>query len=64
MDCSMPVMDGYEASTKLTLMMQDNEIPTIPIIACTAHALDENKEKCEESGMSIFLVKPVSLNKI
>ena len=38
MDCSMPVMDGYEASKNLTDKMKKNEIPTIPIVACTAHA--------------------------
>ena len=47
MDCNMPVMDGFEASSILTKMMFNHDIPTIPIIACTAHALDEDIEKCK-----------------
>ena len=46
MDCSMPIMDGYEASRILTTKMKKKEIPTISIVACTAHALEENKDKC------------------
>ena len=42
----MPVMDGFEASLILTQMMEKKRIPNIPIIACTAHALDEDVEKC------------------
>ena len=61
MDCQMPIMDGYEASIVVTKMMDEDEIPVIPIIACTAHALDEDIQKCKKSGMSIHLVKPVSL---
>ena len=60
----MPVMDGFEASAELTEMMLTFKIPTIPIIACTAHALDEDIEKCKKNGMSIHLLKPVSIRKL
>ncbi len=43
----MPIMDGYEASIILTQMMKDEIIPIVPIAACTAHALDEDIEKCK-----------------
>ena len=48
----MPVLDGFEASIILNDMMNKKEIPRIPIIACTAHALDEHLEKCKQSGMT------------
>ena len=54
MDCSMPVMDGYEAS-KIIRKIPSNTI----IIALTAHALRENYDKCIRSGMDYFLVKPI-----
>ena len=57
----MPVMDGFEASLKLTEMMEDYNIPTIPIVACTGLALENEIEKCKKSGMKIHLLKPASL---
>ena len=47
MDCNMPIMDGFEASLILTKMMKRKEIPLTPIVACTAHALEEDIEKCK-----------------
>ncbi len=39
--------------------MQNKDIPNIPIIACTAHALDEDIEKCKQYGMTKNLIKPI-----
>ena len=39
--------------------MINNEIPKIPIIACTANALDEDIDKCKKHGMIMHLIKPV-----
>lgn len=64
MDCQMPVMDGFQASKILVDMMKNKLIPKIPIIACTAHAFDEDIEKCRSNGMSLHLAKPVSLDKL
>ena len=57
-------MDGFEASKNLTEKMIKKQIPTIPIIACTAHALNENVEKCKKHGMELYLVKPISFEKL
>ena len=64
MDCNMPVMDGFEASSILTNMMNMNEMPTIQIVACTAHALDEDINKCKQHGMTLFLKKPIEFPKL
>lgn len=54
MDCQMPVMDGYEATSKIR-SKDSNQI----IIACTAHALHDSKTRCFDVGMNGFLTKPV-----
>jgi CheY-like chemotaxis protein len=66
MDCEMPVMDGIEATRRIRqmeAMMQalpdgaDSRART-PIIALTAHALSEVRDRCLEAGMDDFLAKP------
>jgi CheY-like chemotaxis protein len=58
MDCQMPEMDGYTA----TRLIRDGEAgdayKDIPIIALTAYATTEDKDKCDEAGMNDFLSKP------
>lgn len=57
MDCEMPVMDGFEATTKIRTFKPNIELP---IIALTAHAIEGSKEKCLKAGMDDFLTKPVN----
>jgi CheY-like chemotaxis protein len=60
MDCQMPVMDGYEATRILRMMMNGKEIKDCPILALTANNCDEDHEKlCQEVGMSGSLTKPL-----
>jgi signal transduction histidine kinase/CheY-like chemotaxis protein len=64
MDCQMPVMDGYEASTKIKALITDGEIAPTPIVALTANALKGDKEKCLAAGMDKFLTKPLQLSEL
>jgi len=63
MDCEMPVMDGFEAAVGIrkleeAIAAEGGEARRVPIVALTAHALAEVREKCLRSGMDDFLVKP------
>lgn len=63
MDCGMPEMDGFEA-TKEIRKKEDGSDKAVTIVALTAHAFDEIKEKCDEAGMDDFLTKPLQLKTI
>ena len=58
MDVQMPEMDGITA-TKAIRNMEDDRKRSVPIIALTANALTEDKERCLEAGMNGFLTKPI-----
>jgi len=55
MDITMPVMDGY---TAIKIIKEDEQLKNIPIIALTALATKETKEKCYEIGCSDYFTKP------
>ena len=61
MDCQMPILDGYNASRQI----RDREaapnykFPKLIIIAMTANAMQEDRDRCLDSGMDDFLSKPV-----
>ncbi len=56
MDIQMPVMDGLEATRQIRA---GNVRPDIPVIALTAHAMDEERERTQAAGMNDFVTKPI-----
>jgi signal transduction histidine kinase/ActR/RegA family two-component response regulator len=58
MDCNMPEMDGYEATEAIRKML-DPSRNAVPIIALTANAFPEDRERCLVAGMSGHMAKPV-----
>ncbi|UDN61337.1 PAS domain-containing hybrid sensor histidine kinase/response regulator [Clostridioides sp. ES-W-0016-02] len=63
MDIRMPVMDGLLAAKSIRQMRKKNAA-TIPIIAMTANAFDEDIEKTKEAGMNAHIAKPVEPKKL
>lgn len=63
MDIQMPKMDGYEA-TKRIRALEDEKLNSIPIVAMTANAFDEDRNNALASGMNDFITKPIRIKEI
>ncbi len=59
MDMGLPVLDGWEATSQAKA---DAELSSIPIIALTAHAMEEDRQKALAAGADDFDTKPVNLS--
>ncbi|MBE0356984.1 hypothetical protein PPHE_b0199 [Pseudoalteromonas phenolica O-BC30] len=59
MDCQMPEMDGYQATQAIRLGEAGEDNTNIPIIAMTANAMQGDKQKCLDAGMSDYITKPI-----
>ena len=63
MDIQMPSMDGYEATRRIRLL-ERSELSSIPIIAMTANAFDEDRKAAMDCGMNGLILKPIDLKKL
>ena len=61
MDVQMPIMNGYEA-TRAIRNMPRKDVKSLPIIAMTANALEEDKEAALKNGMNAHISKPLNMD--
>lgn len=59
MDCEMPVMDGFEATRQIRRLERNRQLAAVPVIALTAHILEEHRQHGLDAGMDDFLGKPL-----
>ena len=60
MDAEMPVLDGYAATRAVRAIEKERATPAIPILALTAHALKEARDRSIEAGCTDHLTKPIT----
>jgi PAS domain S-box-containing protein len=61
MDLQMPLLDGLEATRQIRAWESEKARPRMPIVAMTAHAFEEDRQRCLAAGMDGFLPKPLDL---
>lgn len=61
MDCEMPILDGYAATQAIRAHEQQQQQPSVPIIALTAHASPDASQALESAGFNQHLTKPLRL---
>lgn len=64
MDCDMPEMNGFDATRAIRQWEQETGRQPTPIIALTAHIMDEHKERSLQCGMNAHLAKPIEMSEL
>ena len=63
MDVQMPVMNGYDATRDIRTL-EDRELASIPILAMTANAFEEDKQEAMRCGMNGHIAKPINIERL
>lgn len=63
MDVQMPVLDGYGA-TRIIRSLSDRQLASIPILAMTANAFEEDRQEALKCGMNGHIAKPIDVEKL
>ena len=64
MDVSLPDISGYEVTRQIRAMALDHDLPRVPIIALTAHAMQQDRIEAEEAGCSDYETKPIDFKRL
>jgi len=64
MDCHMPVLDGYAATSAIRALEVRQARTRMPILALTANAMEGGRDRCLAAGMDDFLVKPFTMTQL
>lgn len=64
MDIQMPVMGGIEATESIRRWEREENRTRLPIVALTAAAFEEHRQRCEAAGMDAFLTKPIDFDEL
>jgi two-component system, sensor histidine kinase and response regulator len=62
MDVQMPVMNGFEATAAIRALEEESHTH-LPIVALTAHAMQDDCERCLRAGMDGYIAKPFDIKK-
>jgi two-component system sensor histidine kinase/response regulator len=60
MDVQMPEMDGLESTRAIRKFEEEKNMLKVPIVAMTGQAMDGDREKCLETGMDDYIIKPIN----
>jgi len=64
MDCQMPVMDGFESTTRILAQADGKKQAPPPIVALTADATQDTQQRCRDTGMVDYLLKPLDFDEL
>jgi len=64
MDCQMPVVDGFESTIKILSMAEETGKKPPPVVALTADATVATQQRCHDTGMVDYLLKPLDFDEL